>query len=105
MVSGGGAIVAMVMTIGCSRTVDRCVSAAGPGVVIEPAAASSQQDECVSIAAAACAQHGFAAQEPKLAIAGKTPVIVRMAMVARSVRITKANLCASFAIPKSYGRD
>jgi hypothetical protein len=103
-VSSDGAIIVDVMTIEPWRTVDRCVSAAGPAFVIEPAV-SSQQDERVSIAAAACAQHGFAAQEPKLAIAGKTPVIIRMAMVARSVRITKANLCASFAIPKSYGRD
>jgi hypothetical protein len=81
------------------------VSAAGPAVVIEPAATSSQQDECVSIAAAACAQHGFAAQAPRLAIAGKMPVIVRMAMAARSVRITKANLGTWFAIPEFYGRD
>jgi len=103
-VKSNGAINVDVMTIG-SRTVDRCVSAAGVAVVIEPAADSSQHDECVSIAAAACAQHGFVAQEPRLAIAGKMPVIARMAMAARNVRIMKANLGTSLTIPKIYGRD
>jgi|GEM_PF-935507 len=98
MASSDGAIIIDLMTAGRSRTADRCVSATGVAVVIEPVAVS-QHDRCVSIAAA-CAQHGFVAQEARLAMAGKTPVIATMAMAAKNVRITKANLRASFAIPK-----
>jgi hypothetical protein len=104
VVISNGAIIVALMTIG-SRTVDRCAIAAGVAVAIEPAADSSQHDGCVSTAFAVCAQHGFVAQEPRLAIAGKMPVIVRMAMAAKNVRITKANLRTSLAIPKFYGRD
>lgn len=99
VVTGNGAISADAARTGPSRTSDRCVSAAGFSVVIEPAVVSLQQDGCASIATAACAQHGFIAQELRLAIAGKTPEIIRMAMAAKSVRITVANPCTRLAIP------
>jgi hypothetical protein len=95
-VSGEGAIIVDVNTIGWSRTFDRCVSATGLAAVTVLAV---QQEGCASIAIATCAQHGFVAQEPRLAIAGKRPEIVRIATAAKSVRITVANHGTTLAIP------
>jgi hypothetical protein len=87
--------------MGRSRTLDRCVSVTGFAVAIEPAVVSLQQEGCVSIAAAAfaCAQHGFMAHGSRLAIAGKMPVIVRIATAMNSFRMTIANHCTTVAIP------
>jgi hypothetical protein len=98
-VNSKGVIIVDVPTTGWSRTSERCVSATGLAVVAVPAVVSLQQEGCVSIATAACLQHGFVAQEPRFAIAGKAPEIVRIATAAKSVRITVANQCTTLAIP------
>jgi len=99
-VSTIGAIIADAATAEPSRTVIFCANATGFAVAIEPAV-SLQQAGRAAIAASAfsCAQHGFTAQEPRLAIAGKTPVIIRIAMAAKDARMTAANRCTPFAIP------
>ena len=71
----------------------------------ETQAASLQQAGwAVAAIACSCAQHGFTVQEPMLAMAGKAPVIVRIATAMSRVRMTIANPCMMAAIPNCRRR-
>jgi hypothetical protein len=103
-VVGIGPFVADAATIGRSRTPARWVNPSGFAGVIDPDVSLQQAGRAAAAIAFSCAQHGFIAQESRLAIAGKTPVIVRIATAMKSVRMTIANLGMMGAIPNCRPR-